>query len=67
MLGEELCGVIVYCYPPSACYERRLVLPRMTMQEMNAKLSLTPVFEKNDITVRMWLLTVAILKFLLSR
>ena len=37
--GGELCGVIVYCYPPPACYGRRLVLPRMTMQEMNAKLS----------------------------
>ena len=37
--GGELCGVIVYSYPPPACYGRRLVLPRMTMQEMNAKLS----------------------------
>jgi ABC-type transport system involved in cytochrome c biogenesis ATPase subunit len=37
--GGELCGVIVYSYPPPACYGRRVVLPRMTMQEMNAKLS----------------------------
>jgi ABC-type ATPase with predicted acetyltransferase domain len=33
--GGELCGVIVYSYPPPACYGRRLVLPRMSMQEMN--------------------------------
>ena len=37
--GEELCGVIVYSYPPPACYGRRLVLPRMTMQEINKQLS----------------------------
>ncbi len=37
--GDELCGVIVYTYPPPACYGRRLVLPRMTMQEINQKLS----------------------------
>jgi energy-coupling factor transporter ATP-binding protein EcfA2 len=37
--GGELCGVIVYSYPPPACYGRRLVLPRMTMQEMNRQLS----------------------------
>ena len=37
--GEELCGVIVYTYPPPACYGRRLVLPRMTMQEINQNLS----------------------------
>jgi hypothetical protein len=37
--GEELCGVIVYSYPPPACYGRRLVLPRMTIQEINQKLS----------------------------
>jgi ABC-type ATPase with predicted acetyltransferase domain len=29
----------VYSYPPPACYGRRLVLPRMTMQEMNRQLS----------------------------
>jgi ABC-type ATPase with predicted acetyltransferase domain len=37
--GNELCGVIVYTYPPPACYGRRRVLPRMTMQEINQKLS----------------------------
>jgi ABC-type ATPase with predicted acetyltransferase domain len=37
--GEELCGVIIYTYPPPACYGRRLVLPRMTMREINKKLS----------------------------
>lgn len=38
--GEELCGVIVYSYPPPACYGRRMVLPRMTIQEMNKQLSI---------------------------
>jgi ABC-type ATPase with predicted acetyltransferase domain len=37
--GNELCGVIVYTYPPPACYGRRLVLPRMTIYEMNQNLS----------------------------
>jgi ABC-type transport system involved in cytochrome c biogenesis ATPase subunit/GNAT superfamily N-acetyltransferase len=37
--GDELCGVIVYCYPPSASFGRRLVLPRMGMRELNEKLS----------------------------
>jgi ABC-type ATPase with predicted acetyltransferase domain len=37
--GDELCGVIVYSYPPPACYGRRLVLPRMTMQELNRPFS----------------------------
>ncbi len=37
--GSELCGVIVYTYPPPACYGRRLVLPRMTMREINQNLS----------------------------
>ena len=37
--NDELCGVIVYTYPPPACYGRRLKLPRMTMQEMNKQLS----------------------------
>jgi ABC-type ATPase with predicted acetyltransferase domain len=36
---DELCGVIVYSYPPPACYGRRLVLPRMTIQEINKQLS----------------------------
>lgn len=38
--GEELCGVIVYSYPPPACYGRRLVLPRMTFHELNKRLSI---------------------------
>lgn len=37
--GDELCGVIVYTYPPPACYGRRLVLPKMTMREINQHLS----------------------------
>jgi ABC-type lipoprotein export system ATPase subunit len=37
---EELCGVIVYCYPPAACFGRRIVLPRMSMRELNQKLSI---------------------------
>ncbi len=37
---EELCGVIVYSYPPPACFGRRMVLPRMTIQEMNKLLSI---------------------------
>jgi ABC-type transport system involved in cytochrome c biogenesis ATPase subunit len=40
MRGEELCGVIVYSYPPPSCYGRRLVLPRMTIREMNKQLSI---------------------------
>jgi ABC-type transport system involved in cytochrome c biogenesis ATPase subunit/predicted GNAT family N-acyltransferase len=36
---EELCGVIVYCYPPSTSFGRRLVLPQMRMRELNEKLS----------------------------
>ena len=38
--GDELCGVIVYSYPPPACYGRGLVLPRMTMQQLNQQLSI---------------------------
>ena len=37
---DELCGVIVYSYPPPACYGRRQVLPKMTMQELNKQLSI---------------------------
>ena len=37
--GDELCGVIIFSYPPPACYGRRLVLPRMTIQEINQQLS----------------------------
>jgi len=38
--GEELCGVIVYCYPPPTCFGRILVLPKMSMKELNEKLSI---------------------------
>jgi len=38
--GDELCGVIVYCYPPPSAYGRRMVLPRMRMSELNEKLSI---------------------------
>jgi ABC-type lipoprotein export system ATPase subunit len=38
--GEELCGVIVYNYPPPTCFGRRLVLPKMSMKELNEKLSI---------------------------
>jgi hypothetical protein len=40
MRGNELCGVIVYCYPPPTCYGRRLVLPHMTIRELNQQLSI---------------------------
>ena len=38
--GEELCGVVVYSYPPAACFGRRMVLPKMSMRELNQKLSI---------------------------
>jgi len=37
--GDELCGVIVYCYPPPTAFGRRCVLPKMSMRELNEKLS----------------------------
>ncbi|MCS7113977.1 MAG: hypothetical protein RMJ15_09780 [Nitrososphaerota archaeon] len=37
--GEELCGLIVYAYPPPTCFGRRLVLPNMAMKELNEKLN----------------------------
>jgi energy-coupling factor transporter ATP-binding protein EcfA2 len=37
--GDELCGVIVYAHPPPTCFGRRLVLPKMSMKELNEKLS----------------------------
>ncbi len=37
---EELCGVIAYCYSPPEAYGRRMVLPRMTIGEINQKLSI---------------------------
>jgi len=38
--GEELCGVIVYAHPPPTCFGRKLVLPKMSMNELNEKLSI---------------------------
>jgi len=38
--GDELCGVIAYCYPPAACFGRLRVLPKMSIQELNEKLSI---------------------------
>jgi ABC-type lipoprotein export system ATPase subunit/GNAT superfamily N-acetyltransferase len=38
--GDELCGVIVYCYPPPTCFGRRFVMPKMAMKELNEKLSI---------------------------
>ena len=37
---EEVSGVIVYAYPAAACFGRRRVLPKMSMKELNQKLSL---------------------------
>jgi len=37
--GDELCGVIVYAYPPIACFGRKQVFPKMSVPEMNKKLS----------------------------
>jgi len=37
---NELCGVIVYCYPPPNCFGRGKVLPRMGIRELNEKLSI---------------------------
>jgi len=34
-----LCGVAIYCYPPTTAFGRRLVLPKMSMRELNEKLS----------------------------
>jgi len=39
MRGDELCGVIVYAYPPPTCFGRSLVLPKMTPRELNQVLS----------------------------
>jgi GNAT superfamily N-acetyltransferase len=36
--GDELCGVIVYAYPPIACFGRKQVFPKMSIREMNKKL-----------------------------
>lgn len=37
---QELCGVIVYSYPPATCFGRRKVLPRMSIKELNQNLSI---------------------------
>jgi ABC-type lipoprotein export system ATPase subunit/GNAT superfamily N-acetyltransferase len=37
--NDEICGAIVYSYPPMAVSGRRKVLPKMTVQELNKKLS----------------------------
>jgi len=37
---DELCGVIVYCYPPPASFGRKLVMPKINMKELNEKLSI---------------------------
>ncbi|MGD0405115.1 MAG: ABC transporter ATP-binding protein [Candidatus Bathyarchaeia archaeon] len=36
----ELCGVIVYCYPPPNCAGRGQVLPRMSIKDLNKQLSI---------------------------
>jgi ABC-type lipoprotein export system ATPase subunit/GNAT superfamily N-acetyltransferase len=35
---DELCGVIVYAYPPIACFGRKLVFPKMSIGQMNKQL-----------------------------
>ncbi len=40
MRGSELCGVIVYVYPPPGCQGRRLVLPKMSLAELNQNVSM---------------------------
>jgi ABC-type ATPase with predicted acetyltransferase domain len=37
---EELCGVIVYSYPPPTCFGRNHVLPKMQMKQLNQQLSI---------------------------
>ena len=39
MRGSEQCGVIVYGYPPPNCFGRGKVLPKMSISELNEKLS----------------------------
>lgn len=38
--GDELCGVVVYSYPPPRCYGRKLVLPCLPIAELNKQLSI---------------------------
>lgn len=37
---DELCAVIVYCYPFPQCTGRNQVLPKMTLKELNQNLSI---------------------------
>jgi ABC-type transport system involved in cytochrome c biogenesis ATPase subunit/GNAT superfamily N-acetyltransferase len=37
--ADELCGVIVYSYPPPVCFGRRIMLPKIGMKELNEKVS----------------------------
>ncbi len=37
---DELCGVIIYSYPPPACYGRHIVITRKTIHQMNKQLSI---------------------------
>ena len=36
----ELCGIIVYCYPPPNCAGRRQVMPKMSLKDLNKQLSI---------------------------
>ncbi len=38
--GDELCGVIAYCYSPVACFGRSTILPKMAVKELNERLSI---------------------------
>jgi ABC-type lipoprotein export system ATPase subunit/GNAT superfamily N-acetyltransferase len=38
--GNELCGVIVYAFPPPNCSGRHQVLPKMSLKELNECLSI---------------------------
>jgi ABC-type ATPase with predicted acetyltransferase domain len=38
--GYELCGVILYNYPPIACFGRNLVLPKMSVKDLNKNVSI---------------------------
>ncbi len=37
--GDELCGVVVYNYPPMTCLGRRMVLPGLKPKQLNQMLS----------------------------
>jgi len=38
--NKELCGVIVYSYPPPTCFGRNHILPKMPMKQLNQQLSI---------------------------